>query len=143
MLTIQGLRAVDTAPLHLKDATGKPMFYVPAGGADADKKPVLVTLYGPGSDAYRKAQESARRRVMALAKDGQNAVERTADERAADAAKLLASITVGFEGLELDGRPLHEVVNELYADPKAAYIANQVNAFSADWANFSPSAPQN
>lgn len=143
MLTIKSLRASDTAVLHLKDVAGEPMFYVPAGGAAEDKKPVLVTLYGPGSEPYRKAQLSAQRRVMHLAKSGRKAFDRSAEERAADVAQLLVSITVGFEGLDTEGRALPEVLRELYADPTAGYIANQVNDFAADWANFSPSAPQN
>lgn len=145
MLTINDLRASDTAVLHLKDAAGEPMFYVPDGGdPQKDKKPVLVELYGPGSDPYRKAQQKAQRRVMHLAKSGRKALEeRSADERAADVAALLASITVRFDGFDAEGRSLADALCALYADPKAGYIANQVNDFSADWANFLPSAPHN
>ncbi|MDR3005949.1 MAG: hypothetical protein LBV14_17165, partial [Acidovorax sp.] len=102
-----------------------------------------VELYGPGSDPYRKAQQRAKRRVMHLAKSGRKALEdRTADERSADVADLLASITVRFDGFDVQGRGLPEALRVLYADPKAGYIADQVNDFSADWANFLPSAPQ-
>ncbi|MDR2325496.1 MAG: hypothetical protein LBE51_08875 [Acidovorax sp.] len=145
MLTIDDLRASDTAVLHLKDAAGEPMFYVPTGGdPQKDKKPVLVELYGPGSDQYRQAQHTAKQRVMRLAKTDRKALEaRSADELKADAAELLVSITARFDGLDTKGRALPGVLRELYADPKVGYITEQIDAFCAAWANFSPSAPQN
>ncbi|WP_291591586.1 hypothetical protein [Comamonas sp. UBA7528] len=144
MLTINDLRVSDTAELHLKDAAGAPMFYLPAGGdPEKDKKPVLVELYGPGSDQYRQAQHAAQRRVMHLAKSGRKSLaDRTVDELKADAAKLLVTLTVRFDGLDLQGRPMPEVLQALYADPSVGYITEQIDSFCAAWANFSPSALQ-
>jgi hypothetical protein len=80
---------------------------------------------------------------MGLAKGGRKALaDRTADELKADAAKLLVTLTVRFDGLDLQGRPMKEVLQELYADPSVGYITEQIDSFCAAWANFSPSAPQ-
>lgn len=146
MLKRNQLAARETAELHLKDAAGEPMYYTPnvhAAGEKIVKQPVLIEVYGPGSEPYRKAQASAQRKLMLLAKKGRRAIEdRTPEERAEDAADQLADITVRFDGLDLEGMPLRGAVRALYADPSCGYIVSQVNEFAADWANFSTSAPQ-
>lgn len=144
MLKLSQLRVADTAALHLKDATGEPMYFKdPTKGAGAVEQPVLIHVYGPGSEPYRKAQLGAQRRVMALVKKNRRALEeRTPEERTADTAALLADITHSVEGLDLEGRPVREGMQALYADPAAGWVADQVNAFAADWANFSKSAPK-
>lgn len=139
MIKASQLKARDTAELHLKDIEGEPMFYKSESG---EEKPVLIRVYGPGSDPYRKAQVGAQRRVAVLLKKNRRALEeRTPDERAADTAVLLADITHSVEGLELDADGREGVV-ALYADPQCGWVAEQVNTFAADWANFSASAPK-
>jgi len=139
MLKLSQLRVADTAALHLKDASGELLYFKdPAQGDAAVDQPVLIHVYGPGSEPYRKAQLGAQRRVMALVKKNRRALE----ERTADTAALLADITHSVEGLDLEGRPVREGMQALYADPAAGWVADQVNAFAADWANFSKSAPK-
>jgi len=141
MFKRSALRVASTAHLHLKDATGRPMFFTPVAAAEGEqvkKLPVRIEIYGPGSDEYANAQQAANRRMLAMAKEGQDLQARSPEERARDVADLLASITVGVEGIDLEGRPLVD----LYADPACGYIREQVNAFAADWANFSNGAPK-
>ncbi|WP_280190355.1 hypothetical protein [Delftia sp. PS-11] len=141
MIKISQLKARDLADMHLKDIEGEPMFYKP-DPESKDEKPVLIRVYGPGSEPYRKAQVAAQRRVAVLLKKNRRALEdRTPDERAADTAVLLADITHSVEGLELDADGREGVV-ALYADPQCGWVAEQVNSFAADWANFSASAPK-
>lgn len=139
MLKISELNAVDVAPLHLKNAEGELMYFKDSEGND---KPVQIFVYGPGSDPYRQAQSRAQRRVMALAKKGRRALEeRTEEERAKDNADLLADITHSVLGIDLEGRSVRDAMYELYLNPRAGWLKEQVNEFAADWANFSGTAP--
>lgn len=146
MLKISQLAAVTTAFLHLKGLDGEPLYFE-SGEVDRSMKPIKLpvglTLYGIGSDEYQQAQARAQRRVMAIAKKGRNALnERTPQERAGDVADVLADITASAEGIDLEGRPLREVMRAMFADAANGYITDQVNNFAADWANFSKSAPK-
>ena len=139
------LRVNATASLHLKDAAGRPMFYEPAAsapGEKVEKLPVRITVYGPGSTVNANAQQDAKRRLLAWAKDGGDLQSRDPAERAADVAEVLAAITAGVDGIDLEGKPLGEAMRDFYADPACGYIVEQVNAFAADWANFSNGAPK-
>ena len=141
MIKISQLQTRDVADLHLKGVDGEPLYFRDV--ATGEEKPVLIKLFGPGSEPYRRAQAAAHRRVTALLKKGRNALEaRTPDERAAETATLLADITQGVEGLDLEAASVREGVLALYGNPHCGWIAEQVNTFAADWANFSVSAPK-
>lgn len=146
LLKVSQLAAITTAFLHLKGLDGEPLCYENGEAGDDGKPkklPVGLNLYGIGSDEYQQAQARAQRRVMAIAKKGRNALaERSPKERAGDVADVLADITVSAEGIDLEGRPLREVMRAMFADPANGYITDQVNTFAADWANFSKSAPK-
>lgn len=144
MLKLSQLTVANTAPMHLKDAAGELMFYKdPSHGDEAKELPVRIHVFGPGSEEHRQAQLRAQRRVMALVKKSRRALEdRTPEERTADTAVILADITHSVEGLDLEGRSVREAMLALYSDPTCGYVADQVNAFAADWANFSKSAPK-
>lgn len=145
MLKRSALRVHATAALHLKDAAGRPMFFTPTASAPGEKVknlPVRISVYGPGSEEYMNAQQAAQRRLLDMAKEGADLQARSPEERARATADLLASITVGVEGIDLEGKPLADAVRDLYADPACGYIRDQVNSFAADWANFSSGAPK-
>lgn len=146
MFKRSALRAHATAAMHLKDAAGKPMFFTPAAaapGEEVKKLPVLITLHGPGSEVNLNAQQDAKRRLLAWAKDsGKDLQSRDPAQRAGDVADVLAAITAGVDGLDLEGKSVSAGVRDLYADPLCGYIVDQVNAFAADWANFSNGAPK-
>lgn len=100
-------------------------------------QPVRITVYGPGSAAYvraesRAAQASQSRALAALrGKAGKTDLE---DQRQQKAEKL-AAITASVENFPIPGGAL-----ALYANPKLGYITNQVERFLEDWANFKPAS---
>lgn len=145
MLKISQFRVVNSSEMHLKNAAGEPLFFgVDMEQERAQPRPVIVELYGPGSEAYQQAQLRAQRRVMELSKKSRNALtERSVEERAADIADLLADITIRFDGLDTEGQSLGSALRQLYSDPQCGYIVDQINSFAADWANFTPSAQLN
>ena len=134
-----------TASLHLKDAAGRPMFYTPAASSPGEKveqRPVRIEVYGPGSAVNANAQQDAKRRLLAWAKEGRDLQARDVAERAADVAEVLAAITAGVEGIDLEGESVIDAMRGFYADPACGYVVDQVNEFAAAWANFSNGAPK-
>ena len=100
-------------------------------------QPVRISVHGPGSAAYvraegRAAQASQARALAALrGKAGKQDLE----EQRQQQAEKLAAVTVGIENFPIPGGAL-----ALYANPKLGYITNQVARFLEDWANFKPAS---
>lgn len=123
-MDITRLAVKDTLTLHLKDAEGNPLF-------DGDRA-VTVTIHGPGSKVYARAQGAQNRRLVERMRSrGKGNVDVVADR-----AEFLADITDRFECLEYAGLQGRDLALAVYADPKIGFIAEQVNAEAGDWANF-------
>lgn len=136
------LQTVQTGTLHLKDVHGLPMMFTPdadEAGKDVKPQPVIVTVYGPGSEQYRKAQLAAKQRILELLRQGGDAARPrnlTDEERHADGAELLADLVADITGFDFEGQTQREFLRGLFADPSCGYITDQVNSFAGDWANF-------
>jgi len=135
MFDITTEAVTDTAPLHLKNAAGEPLY------ADAERtKPVRIILHSPGSKAFSAVEtaQSARAVKRLKANDGEITAT-TAEERLQQTAEDLAVLTVRFENFtyppagDAQGADLFKAV---YADPKIGFIAKQVSKFLTDWSNF-------
>ncbi|WP_287914180.1 hypothetical protein [Comamonas sp.] len=139
MFDLQTAEAQETSVLHLKDVQGELMHAKDAGGQEL---PVTVVVYGPGSDQYQKAQLRAQRRAMQMfKKKGAKAADsRTAEERRAETAEVLADITVSFGNLTYKGLEGRALALAVYQNPKLGFIADQVNSHAGDWANFTSAA---
>lgn len=135
MFDIASLAVADTATIHLKSATGEPLY------ADAERtKPIRITIYSPGTKAFStlETKQSARFVQRSKANDGAMSVI-TSEERIRDTAEDLATITASFENFtygdgSLQGQALFEAV---YADPKLGFIPKQVVKVLGDWGAFS------
>lgn len=136
------LQTVQTGTLHLKDVRGLPMMFTPdvvEAGEEVKSQPVIVTIYGPGSEQYRKAQMAAKQRILELlrqAGDEGRPRNLTDEERHADGAELLADMVADITGFDFEGQTQREFLRSLFADPSCGYITDQVNSFAGDWANF-------
>lgn len=136
------LQTVQTGTLHLKDVRGIPMMFSPEAGeagAEIAPQPVIVTIYGPGSEQHRKAQQAARQRILELLRqsgDGARPRDLSDEERHADGAELLADMVADITGFDFEGQTQREFLRGLFADPSCGYITDQVNSFAGDWANF-------
>lgn len=136
------LQTVQTGTLHLKDVRGIPMMFTPEvveAGAEIAPQPVIVTIYGPGSEQHRKAQQAAKQRILELlrqAGDEGRSRNLTDEERHADGAELLADMVADITGFDFEGQTQREFLRGLFADPSCGYITDQVNSFAGDWANF-------
>lgn len=97
-----------------------------------------VTVYGPGSKAFARAQGAKNRALMAFVKRGGKKM--ADDEQREIDAEFLATCTVSFNGFSYKGLTGHEQFKQAYMDSSIGYIAEQVNRHIGDWANFTKPA---
>ncbi len=129
---ITSLAAKDTFTLELLNANDEPLL-------DAGGNPLSVTIYGPGSKVYAKAQAARTQRLMdRMAKRGK--VKLSAEEQQRENAEFLAACTVSFNGWAYQGKADREAIEAAYNDPSIGFIAEQVNKAIGDWANFTNNA---
>jgi hypothetical protein len=112
-----------------------------------DGKPMTVTLYGPGSKPYSKAQAAQQNRMIdKLKRKGKS--DQSAEEKAREQAEFLAGCTKEFSsnieypngnGASLTGEALHKAV---YADTSIGFIAEQVGKHLGEWGNFTKGSPK-
>lgn len=130
------LKVADTAAIHLKGATGEPLYH--------DGKPVRIIVHSPGTKAFGAVE--ARQTARSLKRMNENEGKITAptsEERVTEVAEDLAALTIAVENLtygDLTGTALSEAI---YRDPALGYITRQVAKFLADWGNFKPGSPGN
>lgn len=128
-------KSLETATMDLKDGDDAQMF-------DDKGVKLSITLYGPGSKEYQRAQAKRQNKIVEkLRRKGK--VDSTADESAAETADYLASCTVSFNGFTYEKLEGAEMFKACYADPQLGYIRDQVAEFIGDWANFTPGSGKN
>ncbi len=129
---ITSLAAKDTFTLELVNANDEPL-------VGEDGVPLSVTVYGPGSKAYTKAQAARTQRLMdRMARRGK--VKLSAEEQQRENAEFLAACTVSFNGWTYQGKADAQAIEAAYNDPSIGFIAEQVNKAINDWANFTNNA---
>jgi len=117
-----------TGRLHLRDSNDELMF-------NAEGKEVAVTLFGPGSKQYAKAQARQQNALMdKLKRKGK--MEQTDEQKRAENAEFFADITESFENLEYDELTGRALATAVYSDVTIGFIADQVTAYVSDWSNF-------
>src|SRR5437660_9697828 len=89
---IATLAVDETADLELNDPNDLPL-------AGDDGARCTITLYGPGSEAFAKAEARRQNRLLERLKR-KGKVEIPPEEQRAEQADFLATITVSFNGFE-------------------------------------------
>lgn len=128
MFDINTLAVSPSTSVHLKHpATGEELF------EDADKKkPVKISVYGPGSKEYRAAQSQVTNENLARRRKGV-----TAESMERSRVEVLARCTSGFENFGYKGQPFSsDVAREMYADPAMVWVRDQVEEALGDLGNF-------
>lgn len=132
MFEITTLAAKDTFVLDLVNANDEPL-------KDADGTQLSVTVYGPGSKPYTKAQAARTQRMLdRMAKKGK--VKLNAQEQTDENAEFLAACTASFNGWQYKGAADVAAIEAAYKDPTIGFIADQVGKAIGDWANFTNSS---
>lgn len=134
MTDIRKFAVEETGVIHLRDGADELMY------ADEDqKKPITITVYGPGSKQFAAAQARQNNRTMELIRKKRN-VSRSAADIKADDAEFLASCTKEFGNISYDKLEGEALFKAVYSDPTLGFITDQVNKYLGDWANFTKSA---
>lgn len=135
MFDISSIEVAETTDVHLRDPEGE-LIYTPDG------KPVTVTIYGPGSKPFAKAQAAQQNKALErLKKKGK--FEQSADERAAEKAEFLASCTKSFNNFTYKGMEGREQFVAFYADQTRGFLVDQIDKEMGDWANFTGKSSTN
>jgi hypothetical protein len=126
-----------TARLHLRDAADELMY-----ADDKQSEPIAVTLYGPGSKQYAKAQAAQQNRMIdKLKRKGKT--EQTAEDKIAETAEFLAACTAEFENIEYEKLKGNALAIAVYSDSTIGFIADQVGKFLGEWGNFTKGSAKN
>lgn len=134
MFDITTQAVAETAPIHVRGADGLPLYH--------DGKPVRILLYSPGSPAFAEVEDRQTARAVKRMQDNDGKLTVAPQEqRSAELADDLASVTAGFENLayppagDQQGKELYRA---LYSDKRLGFIAEQVQKALRDWGNFAP-----
>lgn len=132
MADIRSFALEQTAVIHLRDGADNLMY------ADKEEtKPMRIHVYGPGTKAYAAAEKrNAERMMESMRRKG----------KTVDAAEMrvdfLVAITKEFENIDYDKLEGDALFRAVYADTSIRFIADQVNAFVGETANFTNSSPK-
>lgn len=129
MFDIAKLAAADTTVVELERPDGEPL-------VNDKGEPCTITIYGPGSKAYAKAQGAKNRAVLEYVRKGGKKMKD--DESRELDADFLATCTVSFNGFVYgDGKVSgYEMFKAAYMDTGIGFIAEQVNKAVSDWSLF-------
>lgn len=124
--------ADEGAKLHLRHpVTDKPLY------VDGDSlRPITITLLGADGDRFNESRREIIDQRLAKAQD-----QRRPDLRLAEDAAIehLASITVDFENIFLDGKPVNfSTANARKLYERLKWVREQVERFVHNRANFLP-----
>jgi len=135
MFDITSITATETAFMHLKNPVDEEPIFV---GTGANKEPVGIEYYSPGSEGYEAAVGRRTNRALVRSK---KKIELTADLLRSDTVKFLTDITASFRNLSYppagDAKG-EDLFKALYSDRKYGWVVEQANVFLADWAHFIP-----
>lgn len=127
MFDISALAVKETTTIELADPNGDPL--------SNDKGEALsVTVYGPGSKQFQKAQSARNRAVLDYIRKGGKKMKDN-EQRELD-AEFLAACTVSFNNFTYKDLTGHEMFKAAYLDAGIGFISEQVNKGIGDWANF-------
>jgi len=137
MFDITKLAATETSIVELVGGDDAPLY-------DDKGKRLTITVYGPGTKVYQRAQQRQQNQLMDKIKK-RGKMDQTAEEKLAEQADFLAACTVSFNGFAYppaDGLEGQELFRKAYADPSIGFIAAQVANHINDWANFTKSSAE-
>jgi len=137
MFDITKLAATETSNVELVGGDDAPLY-------DDKGKRLTITVYGPGTKVYQRAQQRQQNQLMDKIKK-RGKMDQTAEEKLAEQADFLAACTVSFNGFAYppaDGLEGQDLFRKAYADPSIGFIASQVAAHINDWANFTKSSAE-
>lgn len=132
MFDISKLGVDPTALIELDGPDGEPLL-------DDKEVRMSITVYGPGTKQFVKAQGVRNRAIMEFVKKGGKFKVPDDAQRELD-AEFLAACTVSFNGFNYPPHTGAEMFRHAYLDASIGFIAEQVNKAVGDWSNFTKSS---
>lgn len=127
MFDISKLAVKETAVIELESPDGEPLL-------NENGEVLSVTVYGPGSKQFQRAQGKRNRTILEYVRKGGKKMK-DEEQRELD-AEFLADCTASFNGFVYKDLTGYEMFKAAYLDPSIGFIAEQVNKAIGDWANF-------
>jgi hypothetical protein len=127
MFDISTLAVKETAVVDLESPDGERLL-------DDAGNPITITVYGPGSRQYQKAQSVRNRAILEYVRKGGKKMKD--DEQRELDADFLATCTDSFNGFTYKDFTGYEMFKAAYLDASIGFISEQVNKAIGDWANF-------
>jgi len=128
MFDISSLAVKDTAIIELESPDGEPL-------VNDKGEAISITVYGPGSKQYQKAQGVRNRAILEYVRKGGAKKMKDDEQRELD-AEFLAACTCSFNNFVYKDFTGSEMFKAAYSDPAIGFISEQVNKAIGDWANF-------
>lgn len=129
---IRTLAISKTGEVPLRNAVGEKQY-------DAADAPLSITVCSPGTREFNAAQHARAQRnnerVMSKMQ-GKADGKQSADDAVEERAEFLASITVSFNNFSVDGKTGKAAFASVYGDLELGHIADDVEKFVAERANF-------
>jgi hypothetical protein len=124
-----------TAVLHLRDGADELMYADGPDGKPDQNRPMRAYLFGPGTKQFAAAKaEQSNRSMDRLKKKGKT--DLTAEEQTKEVATFLARCTESFENVEYEGLSGRELILAVYSSMELCFVAEQVNKYIGETANF-------
>lgn len=127
MFDISKLAVKETAVVELESPDGEPL-------TNDQGETLSVTVYGPGSKQFQRAQGKRNRAILEYVRKGGKKMK-DEEQRELD-AEFLADCTASFNGFVYKDLTGYDMFKAAYLDPAIGFIAEQVNKAIGDWANF-------
>jgi formylmethanofuran dehydrogenase subunit B len=134
-MDLSKLEIKETGFLHIKDAEGELMY--------ENDKPVGIELFSLGSKQFQKAKAKANKKSIERFKKKGKFEAANAEDALQDRAEFLTDCTSNIVGLEYGKLTGRELAMAIYSNTSVGFIAEQVDAYLGDWANFTKTSTTN
>jgi hypothetical protein len=134
VLDISKFAVSPTSTINLEDAEGDQL-------VNEKGESISITVYGPGSKQYQKAQAVRNGAILECVRKGGKKL-RVQEQLILD-AEFLSGCTASFNGFSYKDLTGAEMFKAVYLDTSIGFIAEQVNKAIGDWANFTKGSVKN
>lgn len=129
---IRTLAISKTGEVPVRNANGDKQY-------DAENKPLSITVHSPGTKAFNAAQHARQLRNsdrMMNKMQGKADGKQTAEDATEERAEFLTAITISFNNFSIEGQTGKAMFASVYGDLELGHIADDVEKFVGDRANF-------
>lgn len=135
MSSLKKLAINPTGDFTVRDARGDVV--------EENGQPWTITVHSPGTKEFQKAKHDfdQKRSTSTVALMTGKDVKRTPEDEAREVAEFLAAVTISFNGFDYEGKVGHAAYVKAYSDIEIGHVADGLNKYLGDRANFLPPKP--